>query len=415
MTSFTHASLLSSSSLSISALTMTPPKSTPDQYELGCILAPPHQSDVKAVLAISDDMIASASRDQSVGIWTRNGNTQFELKALLDGHHAYVNSLAHIPSSNVTDTEDLLASGGNSSLILLHSLKTFSPESEHCLIGHSLNVCTMSYSTKRKKLISGSWDQTARIWSRSLVSKEWVCERVLEGHEQAVWGVAIIDEGPKANCYLTADRLIHLWNEEGEILQRFKGSPEPVRSLAISPGCETFASACNDNLVRLWNFDGTVLDRLKGHKDYVYQVVPGKMGVELVSCGEDHTARTWTISCLPNGDIVTGGSDGGIRTWSKEKDRIAEQDVREAYMKLVKANMPSEEADGTSPNQPEQTSMTIDIDLSDDDPPIPLVFQIGSDPRSTAEAFGQEHGLSENYINQIEAFIKAHLDALGSQ
>ncbi|WVQ64045.1 uncharacterized protein L199_002204 [Kwoniella botswanensis] len=379
-------------------MTMTPPQSTSDQYELGCILAPPHQSDVKAVLAISDDLIASASRDQSVGIWTRSGNTKFELKALLGGHHAYVNSLAHVPSSNDTDTEDLLASGGNSSLILLHSLKTFSPESEHCLIGHSLNVCTLSYSTKRKKLISGSWDQTARIWSRSLESREWVCERVLEGHEQAVWGVAIIDEGPKANCYVTADRLIHLWNEEGEILQRFKGSPEPVRSLAISPGGET--------LVRIWNFGGTVLNRLKGHKDYVYQVVPGKMGVELVSCGEDHTARTWTI---------TGGSDGGIRVWSKEKDRIAEQDVREAYMKLVKANMPSEEADSTSQNQPEQTSLTIDIDLSDDDPPIPLVFQIGSDPRSTAEAFGQEHGLSENYINQIEAFIKAHLDALGSQ
>ncbi|OCF54428.1 hypothetical protein L486_07976 [Kwoniella mangroviensis CBS 10435] len=385
---------------------MTPPHSTSDQYELSCILAPPHQSDVKAVLAISDDMIASASRDQSVGIWTRSGKTKFELKALLGGHHAYVNSLAHIPSSNDRDAEDFVASGGNSSLILLHSLKTFSPESEHCLIGHSLNVCTMSYSTKRKKLISGSWDQTARIWSRSLESREWVCERVLEGHEQAVWGVTIIDEGPKANCYLTADRLIHLWNEEGQILQRFKGSPEPVRSLAILPGGETFASACNDNLVRMWNFDGIVLERLKGHKDYVYQVVPGKMSVELVSCGEDHAARTWSI---------TGGSDGGIRIWSKEKDRIAEQDVREAYMNLVKASLPGAEENSKSPDPPDQPSLTIDIDLSDDDPPVPLVFEIGSDPRSTAEAFGQEHGLSENYINQIEAFIKAHLDALGSQ
>nr|XP_019047918.1 hypothetical protein I302_04538 [Kwoniella bestiolae CBS 10118]OCF26848.1 hypothetical protein I302_04538 [Kwoniella bestiolae CBS 10118] len=402
---------------------MTAPQGGSHPYDLSCILDPPHLSDVKAVLAISNDMIASASRDSSVGIWTRVGQSKFELKALLDGHHAYVNSLAYIPSTDESD--DLLASGGNSSLILLHSLRSLSPESQHCLVGHSLNVCTMSYSRKTRKLISGSWDQTARVWSKS--SGEWDCETVLEGHDQAVWGVAIIDEGPKEGCYLTADRMIFLWNQKGEVLQRFKGSPEPVRSLAILPGGETFASACNDNLIRIWNFEGSVVGNLKGHTDYVYQVVPGVQGVELVSCGEDHTARAWTngknesvllhpcqtvwsVSCLSNGDIVTGGSDGGVRIWTRASDRLADQDIRDAYMEVVKEKIPSPQPDNNNRDQSEPASLTIDIDLSDDDLPIPLVFQIGSDPRATAEAFGQEHGLSDNYINQIEAFIKAHLE-----
>ncbi|WVW79197.1 hypothetical protein I302_101163 [Kwoniella bestiolae CBS 10118] len=333
---------------------MTAPQGGSHPYDLSCILDPPHLSDVKAVLAISNDMIASASRDSSVGIWTRVGQSKFELKALLDGHHAYVNSLAYIPSTDESD---------------------------------------------------GEWD----------------CETVLEGHDQAVWGVAIIDEGPKEGCYLTADRMIFLWNQKGEVLQRFKGSPEPVRSLAILPGGETFASACNDNLIRIWNFEGSVVGNLKGHTDYVYQVVPGVQGVELVSCGEDHTARAWTIllhpcqtvwsvSCLSNGDIVTGGSDGGVRIWTRASDRLADQDIRDAYMEVVKEKIPSPQPDNNNRDQSEPASLTIDIDLSDDDLPIPLVFQIGSDPRATAEAFGQEHGLSDNYINQIEAFIKAHLE-----
>ncbi|WWC73225.1 uncharacterized protein I206_107191 [Kwoniella pini CBS 10737] len=350
-----------------------------DQYHLSQELNPSHQADVKAVLAISNDMIASASRDSSVGIWTRKGDSGFQLKTLLNGHHAYVNSLAFIPATDDTD----------------------------------------AYSTKFQKLISGSWDQTARVWSKS--SAEWTTDVVLEGHEQAVWGVSIVEEGPKAGCFLTADRMIFLWNKEGEVLQRFKGSPEPVRSLAILPGGNTFVSACNDNLIRIWSFEGTILDSLKGHKDYVYQVTLGSQGIDFVSCGEDHTARAWkvlhpcqtvwSVSSLPNGDIVTGGSDGRIRAWSEDKARIADQATLDAYLNVVKQAMPSGVVgDDHSGQAVQPTKLTIDIDLSDDDPPVSLEFEVGSDPRTTAEAFGNEHGLSENYINQIEAFIRAHLD-----
>lgn len=46
-----------------------------------------------------------------------------------------------------------------------------------------------------------------------------------------------------------ADRLIYLWNEAGDLLMRFKGSPEPVRSLCCLSDGSGFASACNDGYV----------------------------------------------------------------------------------------------------------------------------------------------------------------------
>jgi WD40 repeat protein len=107
-----------------------------------------------------------------------------------------------------------MASGGNSTVILLHSLtprqgeQNLDPEPRQALIGHSLNVSTLEYSVKRQKLISGSWDKTARIWSRSSTKQEngqgWECEIVLEEHEEAVWGVLAIDSGPSDGCWLTS-------------------------------------------------------------------------------------------------------------------------------------------------------------------------------------------------------------------
>ena len=40
-------------------------------YKLSQELSPPHQSDVKAVIPLPGDRVATASRDQSVGIWKR--------------------------------------------------------------------------------------------------------------------------------------------------------------------------------------------------------------------------------------------------------------------------------------------------------------------------------------------------------
>lgn len=116
--------------------------------------------------------------------------------------------------SQAKEEEEYIASGGNSSVILLHSLnprqgeKELDPEPRHALIGHSLNVSTLEYSIKRQKLISGSWDKTARIWSKSTSEEEdgqgWECEMVLEEHEEAVWGVLGIDSGPSDGCWLTS-------------------------------------------------------------------------------------------------------------------------------------------------------------------------------------------------------------------
>ena len=152
-------------------------------------------------------------------------------RSLISPRQMEVCELARSGPTDKTARADFIASGGNSSMILLHSLDTLDPDSTHALLGHALNVCTLAYSRQRRRLISGSWDKTARVWgdrraasttsptppapdpSQAETEPEtgeeigWEREVVLEGHDEAVWGVAIVDEGPKEGCYLTGKSL----------------------------------------------------------------------------------------------------------------------------------------------------------------------------------------------------------------
>jgi phospholipase A-2-activating protein len=169
-------------------------------------LQPASQSDIKAVIAIGQGHLASASRDASVNLWRRakagseEADGYFQLQASFLGHSEYVNSLTHIPGESTLGT---LASGGNSSLILIHNLETLSPDADECLIGHTSNVCALNYSQTQQRLVSGSWDCTARVWAQS--TSGWACELSLEGHEQAVWDVQVFEQGSRVGCYLTGE------------------------------------------------------------------------------------------------------------------------------------------------------------------------------------------------------------------
>lgn len=86
-------------------------------------------------------------------------------------------------------------------MILLHSLSTLDTEAKQILVGHTLSVCTLSYASLSRKLVSGSWDCTARVWAEN--DGQWETELVLEGYEEAVWGVAAVEAGPSKGCFLT--------------------------------------------------------------------------------------------------------------------------------------------------------------------------------------------------------------------
>jgi phospholipase A-2-activating protein len=118
--------------------------------------------------------------------------------------------------------------------------------------------------------------------------------------------------------------------------------------------------------VILWAFDKpNPVKIFNGHTSFVYSVAALSNGEGAVSSGEDGTVRVWSrtypyryqdemlmipwtadgalaqtithptisvwvVDVLPNGDIVSGASDGMVRVWTRSEERKASaQEVQE--------------------------------------------------------------------------------------
>ncbi len=83
---------------------------------------------------------------------------------------------------------------------------------------------------------------------------------------------------------------------------------------------------------------------------------------------------------MPNGDIVSAGSDNVIRIWTKEKDRKADLRDRERYEIEVKditdkaAKVKSGGGGDGLVEGNDEGEMVLDIDVEDDTPPLQLKF-----------------------------------------
>ncbi|GAA5960503.1 hypothetical protein JCM8115_003201 [Rhodotorula mucilaginosa] len=233
-----------------------------------------------------------------------------------------------------------------------------SPTPSHTLIGHEGNVCALHVSNDGKRIVSGSWDKTAKVW------KDWQLEYTLKGHEQSVWAVLALD-GPEDDLVLTgaADNMIRLFQRD-KLIKTFKGHTQAVRALAKldksaggGVGEDWFASGSNDGTIRLWSLlSGECVHTLSGHDSFVYSLatIPDSLGGGLVSGGEDRTVRVWRaadgeceqtitvpavsvwcVSVLSNGDIAAGASDGLVRLYTRSKDRIASEADLATYEEQV--------------------------------------------------------------------------------
>jgi phospholipase A-2-activating protein len=111
-----------------------------------------------------------------------------------------------------------------------------------------------------------------------------------------------------------------------------------------------FVSCGNDGVVMLWSFSGELLQELHGHTAFVYSVTV-LPDLKIVTCGEDrsiriwengdciqtivHPSTVWCVASLPNGDIVSGCSDGVARLWTRDASRTADDLTLAAYDKTL--------------------------------------------------------------------------------
>ncbi len=210
----------------------------------------------------------------------------------------------------------------------------------------------MDVSQDGKYIVSGSWDQDARVWQVG----NWGDSIVLKGHTASVWAVLAYDS--KTIITGCADKQIRIFQTSGSPVRSIQ-APEVVRALCRlppnHPSGAQFASAGNDAIIRLWTLNGQQVAELHGHENFIYSLAVLPNG-GLVSSGEDRTVRIWeknqciqTIThpaisvwsvavCPENGDIATGASDRLLRIFTRSEERYAAQAEIEQFNDDVKGS-----------------------------------------------------------------------------
>ena len=243
-------------------------------------------------------------------------------RKLLSGHSDRVRSVAFSSDSSV------LVSGSDDQTVRIWDVNTGALTTS--LYGHTSRVWSVAVSPDDKVIASGSEDNTIRLWR----VQSGRCFRII-ANEQRIWSVAF---SPDSQLLVSASDAheVCLWDlKNGKQHSSLDGHTGRVWSVAFSPDGRYIASASDDQTVRIWDVQTSrCLRILAGHSALVWSVSFSQDGQQLISGSDDRTVRLWNVAdghCekifqAHEGSVLitafgadntffSGGSDQIIRQW----------------------------------------------------------------------------------------------------
>ncbi|BDM78830.1 AAA-like domain-containing protein [Acaryochloris marina] len=248
---------------------------------------------------------------------------------LLQGHQDSVNSVSFSPDGT------RIVSGSSDNTVRIWDAKTGRPIGEP-LKGHWSAVFSVSFSPDGTRIVSGGWDYTVRIWDAKTGQP---MGEPLKGHQNVVNSVSFSPDGTRIVSG-SRDNTLRIWNAKtGQPMgEPLKGHQNVVYSVSFSSDGRRIVSGSRDKTVRIWDAKtGQPMgEPLQGHQDSVESVSFSSDGRRIVSGSSDKTVRIWdaktgqpmgepfkghqnyvySVSFSPDGTrIVSGSRDKTVRIW----------------------------------------------------------------------------------------------------
>ncbi|MEG3858390.1 nSTAND1 domain-containing NTPase [Microcoleus sp. herbarium12] len=272
-------------------------------------------------------LLASASYDKTVKVWNLKEDRRLNnilpcpsaplfpcspsVLFTLEGHADSVMSVSFSP-----DSETIASASKDKTL----KLWTKNGRLIKTLTGHKGWVTGVTFSPDGEMLASASDDGTVKLWNR-----DGVLLRTFEGaHNSFVLGVAFSPDG-KMLASAGYDNSVKLWKVDGTLVATLlKGSSDSVTSVSFSPDGLLVASGSYDHKVKLWSRSGTLLKTLTGHKDSVMSVSFSPDGKVLASSGRDNRVILWNLDL---DDLLVRGCDW-VGDYLRTNPNVSDRDRR---------------------------------------------------------------------------------------
>ncbi|UKO96586.1 nSTAND1 domain-containing NTPase [Nostoc sp. UHCC 0870] len=196
---------------------------------------------------------------------------------------------------------------------------------------HNSWVTSVSFSPDGEVLASGSADNSIHLWRN-----DGKLINTLTGHSDGVNSVVFSPDG-EILASASADSTIKLWNRSGKLLTTLNGHNQAVNSVSFSPDSKIIVSGSADNTVKLWTREGNLLLTLTGHNGGINSVAFSPEGDTIASVSDDSTIKLWSldgrllttipahtkevrsVSFSPDGKTIASASaDHTVKLWTRD-------------------------------------------------------------------------------------------------
>ncbi|MEW6496721.1 MAG: serine/threonine-protein kinase, partial [Cyanobacteriota bacterium] len=214
------------------------------------------------------------------------------------------------------------------------------------LLGHSGAVRSIAITPDNQTLISGSEDNTIKIWQLSTGK----LVRTLTGHTNWISSLAISPDG-QTLVSGSGDNTIKIWQlQTGQLIRTLTGHSYDVNSLAMTPDGQTLVSGSGDNTIKIWQLQtGQLIRTLTKHSYGVNSLAMTPDGQTIISgngnvwpLGNNYTIKIWqlktgipkrtltehlgnvsTVAMTPDGQtLVSGSDDRRILIWNLKSGQL---------------------------------------------------------------------------------------------
>ncbi len=176
--------------------------------------------------------------------------------------------------------------------------ETYSQEEKNefvrTLKGHTNRVNSVHFSSDGKYIISGSWDETLKLWK--IESAEEI--RTFKAYDKGINAIAYSSDGEFIINSDTSDNNFRLSRiSTGKVLNIFKEHKTKIVSLAFSPDGNYIISGSENNNLIFWDRrESKKIKKYKGHDDLINDIDFNNDGKNFATASNDKTIRIWDVT-----------------------------------------------------------------------------------------------------------------------
>jgi len=204
---------------------------------------------------------------------------------------------------------------------------------------HSSWVSSASFSPDGRFIVTGSFDNTAKIWNMP----DGALIKTLTGHSYKVYSASYSPDGRYIVTGSSDKTTAKVWDAASGNLIRTLRHSYAVNSASFSPDGRFIVTGCDDNTAKVWDAaSGKLLHTLSAHSSNVWSASFSPDGRFIVTGSDDNTAKVWdaasgklihtlsghsdwvsSASFSPDGRyIVTGSGDKTAKVWHAESGKL---------------------------------------------------------------------------------------------